>query len=116
MTTKGALACMRESGLGYPSRVSRPRLRGKDLSELLARSTSCFDGVAVGAESDHLNRVVAPPHGSILDVVYFKYWVTVPGHVIGLTGAQRVLALTAASDQYGLAGGRRAYRLLTSSG
>lgn len=107
---------MRESGLGYPSRVSRPRLRSKDFSELLARSTSCFDGVAVGAESDHLNRVVAPPRGSILDVVYFENWVTVLGHVIGLTGAQRVLALTAASDQHSFGGGRRAYRLLTGSG
>ncbi|GAA4239358.1 hypothetical protein GCM10022254_59140 [Actinomadura meridiana] len=72
--------------------------------------------MAVGAEGDHLNGVVASPGGAVCDVVHFKKWLAVPIHVIRLAGAQRVLALTTTSDQHGLDRARRAYGLLPVSG
>jgi hypothetical protein len=60
--------------------------------------------MAVGAKSDHLNGMVAPPHGTVMDVVYLKKGIAILIYVVGLAGAQWALALTTASDQHGLDG------------
>ena len=77
------------------------------LPKLFPRSAAGLDGVAVGAQRDHLGRVVRAATGQVVDMVDLKDRITGVGAIVGLASAVRILAAAAAPQQHRTTGRRR---------
>src|SRR6185437_8229715 len=73
------------------------------MAQLLPGAAASLDRVAVGAQRDHLLRVVRAALGEILDVVHIQDRPSGIGDVLRLTRTARVLAVPFAAQQHGTA-------------
>ena len=80
-----------------------PGYREQFMAQLLPSAAAGLDGVAVGAQRDHLLWVVRAALGEILDVVHIQDRASGIGDVLRLTRAARVLAVPFAAQQHGTA-------------
>lgn len=69
----------------------------------LAAATPGLDGVAVGAEGDHLGWIIRAAHGQVVDVVDLQDRVACVCQVLDVAGAAWVLAVALAAEQDGTA-------------
>ena len=76
--------------------MAAERYREELGAELLAGPAAGLDRVAVGAQGDHLGRVVGPAQRQVPDVVDLQDRATGPGLVLDVTATARVLAPAAA--------------------
>ena len=79
--------------------MTAARYREELGAELPAGPAAGLDRVAVGAQGDHLGRVIGPAERQVPDVVDLQDRVTGPGPVLDVAGAARVLAPAAAANQ-----------------